>query len=250
MGVGLGGRDRPRIVDRSQTTFLLWNPFFIEPPWSANFLHPSAEEMKTMRGMRIALGVVAGALAGVAGCHSKMVDKAELKSALNNYYSSRQVCLWPTAVKFPAQADTNNEDQTRSFDALTDAGLLTRMPAEKKRFLIGSKAVNNYDLSDKGRSHWTADAAQPGYGNFCLGNPQVSSIDSISPDTGGATQYSVSYHDAVNPPDWANTPEIKTAFPSMMAQSSGQAATATLIKSDNGWQVQNVSPASGVPAAQ
>ncbi|HUA93006.1 MAG TPA: hypothetical protein VL991_10580 [Terracidiphilus sp.] len=203
-----------------------------------------------MRRFWIGLCGMAAALVFLAGCHSKTVDKAELKSALNNYYSSQQVCLWPTAVKFPAQADTNNENQTKGFDALTDAGLLTRMPAEKKRFLIGSKQVNNYDLSDKGRSHWTADAAQPGYGNFCFGHPEVNSIDSISPDTGGATQYAVSYHDAVSVPDWADTAEIKTAFPSVTTQSSGQAATATLVKSNNGWQVQNVSPSSGVPAAQ
>jgi hypothetical protein len=209
------------------------------------FLHPSAEEMNAMREMRIAYWVMAGALVWVTGCHSKMVDKAELKSALDNYYSSQQACLWPTAVKFPAQADTSNQDQTQGFDALTDAGLLARMPAEKKRFLIGSKQVNDYDLSDKGRSHWTADSSQPGYGNFCLGHPEVSSIDAISPDTGGATQYAVSYHDAVNLPDWANTPEIKTAFPSVAAQTGGRAATATLTKSDNGWQVQNVAPAGG-----
>jgi hypothetical protein len=179
-----------------------------------------------------------------------MVDKAEIRSALNNYLSSHQDCLWPDPVKFPAQADAKNEDQTKGFDALTDAGLLRRMPAEKKRFLIGSKPVNNYDLSDQGRSHWTADAAQPGYGNFCFGHPQVTSIDAITPDTGGATQYSVSYHFGLNPPDWANTAEVRTAFPRVAAQNAGETATATLIRNDHNWQVQNVSPATGVPLPQ
>jgi hypothetical protein len=110
--------------------------------------------------------------------------------------------------------------------------------------------VNNYDLSDKGRSHWTADPSQPGYGNFCFGHPEVTSIDVISPDTGGATQYSVSYHYALNLPDWANTPEIKTAFPSIAAESAGATATANLTKTNGGWQVQVVSPATGVPQPQ
>jgi hypothetical protein len=203
-----------------------------------------------MRARWIAAGFVMGTMILAAGCHSKVVDKAEFKSALNNYLSNRQDCLWSAAVKFPAQADTGNDEQTRGFDALTDAGLLKRMPAEKKRFLIGSKAVNNYDLSDQGRSHWTGDPAQPGYGNFCFGHPEVTSIDAIAPDTGGATQYSVSYHFAVKLPDWANTAEIQTAFPSIVTRSSGEAATATLTKTDSGWQVQNVSPATAVPPAQ
>jgi hypothetical protein len=203
-----------------------------------------------MRATWIASGLVMGAMIATAGCHSKVVDKAEFRSALNNYLSSRQACLWPAAIKLPAQADTGNDDQTRGFDALTDAGLLKRMPAEKKRFLIGSKAVNNYDLSDQGRSHWIADSAQPGYGNFCLGHPEVTSIDAIAPDTGGATQYSVNYHFALKLPDWVNTAEIQTGFPAVAAQSSGEAATATLTKADSGWLVQNVSPADSVPPSQ
>ena len=34
---------------------------------------------------------------------------------------------------------------------------------EKKRFLIGSKQVNDYDVSYKCRTAWTVDASQPGY---------------------------------------------------------------------------------------
>jgi hypothetical protein len=182
-----------------------------------------------------------------AGCRKNAVDPSAFKSALNDYYNAKQVCVWSAAVKFPAQADTNNEDQTKGFDALTDAGLLTRTPAEKKRFLIGSKQVNNYDLSDKGRTTWTADASQPGYGNFCFGNRRVTSIDNFTPPDSDATQYTVNYHDAVTSvPDWANSPEMKTAFPKIAAATSGQqTATATLVKSSNGWQVTNVTPAEG-----
>ena len=192
-------------------------------------------------------------LAAGTGCHKNSVDPGAFKSALNAYYSATPVCVWSAPVKFPAQADTNNEDQTKGFDALTDAGMLTRTPEQKKRFLIGSKQVNDYDLSDKGRSTWTADQTQPGYGNFCFGHWQVTSIDSYSPSNDpDASQYSVAYHDAVSTvPDWANSTEMKTAFPNIAAATSGQqTGTATLVKSSNGWQVTNVAPppASNGPA--
>jgi hypothetical protein len=203
-----------------------------------------------MRKAWIVLGAITSIVLFVSGCHSKIVDKREFSSALDNYYASQQSCLWSTNLKFPVQADTDNDAKTRHFDALTDAGLLRRIPAEKKRFLIGSKDVNNYDLSDQGRSDWTADPSQPGYGNFCFGHPKVSSIDSFTPDTGGATQYSVNYHFAVNLPSWANNAEIQTAFPSVAALGSGQPATATLTNTSNGWQVENVSPAAGVALPQ
>jgi hypothetical protein len=201
-----------------------------------------------MQKKQIALSAIASAALIVAGCHSKVVDKEEFHSALNNYYATQQSCLWSSAVQFPVQADTDDDAKRQHYDALTDAGLLQRIPAEKKRFLIGSKNVNNYDLSDRGRSAWTADPAQPGYGNFCFGHPKVTSIDSFTPDAGGATQYSVNYHYGVTLPDWASNAEIQTAFPSLATRSNGQPATATLTRTGNGWQVQNVSLAVTTPA--
>ena len=196
-----------------------------------------------MRANQIAFSVITSTILFAAGCHSKVMDKEEFRSALNNYYSTQQSCLWSSPVRFPTQADTNSDStKTMHFDALTDAGLLRRIPTEKKRFLIGSKEVNNYDLSDQGRSNWTADPAQPGYGNFCFGHPKVNSIDSFTPDTGGATQYQVSYHYGASLPSWANSAEIQTAFPSVAALSAGQSAAATLTQNGDTWQVQNVAP--------
>ena len=197
--------------------------------------------MQTKRMMGLA---VCGAMLIAGGCRkTNMVDKSAFTSALNDYYNARQECVWSSPVKFPAQADTSNDNQTKGFDALTDAGLLARTSAEKKRFLIGSKQVNNYDLSDKGRSTWTADQTQPGYGNFCYGHLQVTAIDNYTPpDTADATQYTVSYHyNMPNVPDWANSTEMKTAFPKIASDTSGQlAATANLVKSTSGWQVGSV----------
>jgi len=191
------------------------------------------------------LFLIAAVTAVAAGCHNtNAVDTGAFQSAINNYYASRQECLWSEPVKFPAQADRSKEDQTEQFDALTDAGILNRTPGEKQRFLVGSKAVNNYDLSDKGRSTWIADAAQPGYGNFCFGSPKVKSVDSYSPDDNpNASQFTVNYRYAVSLPGWADTSEVKTAFPRAARDSQAQEATATLVKSQSGWQVQNVNAA-------
>ncbi len=181
------------------------------------------------------------AMLGAAGCRkTNAVDKMAFKSAINDSLSPIQECVWGTAKKFPAQADTSNDEQTMGYDALTDAGFLVRKSAEKKRFLIGSKQVNDYDLSDKGRSTWTADPSQPGYGNFCIGHREVTTIDNYSPaDNPDATQFLVNYHyDIASVPGWAKTAEMQTAFPKIAADTSGaQAAAATLVKSSNGWQV-------------
>jgi hypothetical protein len=185
-------------------------------------------------------------LVGIAtGCKTNSVDKGAFKSAIDDYYKTRQVCLWSAPVKFPAQADTSNDEQTKTYDALTDAGLLTRTATEKKRILIGSKSVNNYDLSDKGRSSWTADQTQPGYGNFCFGRREVSSIDNYTPADPDAVQYSVTFHSTVSGlPDWATTQEIRTAFPSINSVTAAQqVATANLAKSSNGWQVSSIQAA-------
>ncbi|HUH63842.1 MAG TPA: hypothetical protein VLZ50_12620 [Terracidiphilus sp.] len=206
-----------------------------------------------MRKTTIAVVVLIFALGYGLGCRKNAADKNAFKTALNNYLAGHQECVWPAPIKLPAQADTPNDEQTRGFDALTDAGLLTRKPEEKKRFLIGSKEVNDYDLSDKGRSVWTADASQPGYGNFCYGHSVVTSIDGDTPAANtNATEYSVTYHDAVTQlADWANTAEMRTAFPKIASDTNGQeTATATLTQTPDGWSVTNVRPATAEIPAQ
>jgi len=199
--------------------------------------------MRKISTMGVAFG---GAILLVAGCHSNTVDQAAFKLAINNYYSGKQECVWTAPMKFPAQADTSNDEQTKGFDALTDAGFLTRKTAEKSRFLIGSKQVNDYDLSDKGRSTWTADQTQPGYGNFCFGHLEVSAIDGYTPPDTNSARYSVTYHyGASGIPDWASSTEMKAAFPNVASDAGQQrTATANLVKSDNGWRVETVQPAS------
>ncbi len=186
--------------------------------------------------------VLCAAIVLAAGCNGKKgPDTSGFKTAINDYYNAHPECVWTSPVKFPAQADASNDTQTKGFDALTDSGLLGRTAEEKKRFLIGSKQVTDYDVSDKGRTAWTPDQSQPGYGNFCFGHREVSAIDSstTAANQNGANSATVNYHyDLAGVPDWAKSAEMKTAFPNVQAALQGpQAATATLLQTQNGWQL-------------
>ena len=196
--------------------------------------------------------VVAGCAAALlAGCKKTDDSTANYTKAINAYYASRPACIWAAPQKLPAQVTTSDISQTQGFDALVDQGLLQRTTAEKKRFLIGSKEVTNYDLTDKGRGAWTADTQQPGFGNFCYGTRTVATIDSATPTTGqpGATTV-VSYHVKLGgAPAWASAPESETAFPQVRADLAGPAAaSATLTDTDSGWVVTTGPAASGYPA--
>jgi hypothetical protein len=188
------------------------------------------------------------ALALAAGCSSKKdATKANFKDAIDTYYSAHPECLWSTTVKFPTRSDTSDSDKTTQYDALTDQGLLTRQQDTRKVFIFGTKQVNDYDLSDKGRAAWTPDPQQPGYGNFCFGHRDVTTVDDFTANGGTAT---VNYHyqlGAVAP--WANNTEIETAFPAVQADlASPLSDKANLTLSDNGWVL--VKPASSLPTGQ
>src|ERR1022692_3520823 len=195
---------------------------------------------------RIALAFVLTGLFGCATGCKKQGDQVEFKSAINKSFTGRHECVWPEPIKLPAQTDPAKDEKTRDCDALADAGLLTRASAEKKRFLVGSKQVNNYDLSDKGHPAWTPDPNQPGYGNFCFGHFNVTAIDKATPDDpSNPSQYTVNYrYEVEGIPDWARTPESMRAFRKIAADTSIQSATATLVKGPNGcWAVLPPQPA-------
>lgn len=180
------------------------------------------------------------AVAALPTACKKEIDKTQFISAINNSYTGKHECVWPEPIKMPAEADPAKDERTRDFDALTDAGLLARAPEEKKRFLIGSKPVNLYDLSDKGHTSWTADPNQPGYGNFCFGHFNVTAVESATPnDPTNPTQYTVTYHYEVEGiPSWASTPESMRTFPKIAKDTSIQSATTTVVKDSNGgWVV-------------
>lgn len=186
-------------------------------------------------------GVLCGVvLLVLAGCNKKADNTINHTSAIDTYYSAHPACLFSEPKQFPAQVTTSDTGKTAPMDALVDQGLLVRTTAEKKVFIVASKQVTNYDLSSSGRSAWTADTTQPGFGNFCYGHRKVSTIDSATPttsDVGATTQiaYHYTFSDA---PSWATAAETKTAFPNVANDLAGpQAASATLTNTSNGWQV-------------
>jgi hypothetical protein len=179
-------------------------------------------------------------IALLAGCNKTADNSANYKSAINAYYAANPSCLWATSQKFPTQVGASDDSQNAPFAALVDQGLLQRTTSEKKIIIISKQEVN-YDLTDKGRSAWTADTTQPGYGNFCYGSRSVASIDSATPNDGqpGSTSV-VNYHYSFsNAPDWAKATETQNAFPQLQSNLAGSGtATATLADTSGGWKVQ------------
>lgn len=176
-----------------------------------------------------------------AGCNNKTESNSSYKAAINDYYKAHPACLWPQPKKFPVQEATSDDAKTQGYDALTDAGLLSRTTGEKKVMIVASKQVNNYDVSDKGRGAWTADSTQPGYGNFCYGHRDVTSIDNVTngTDNSGNKTAQVSYHYQIgDAAAWAKAQEMKTAFPGVAAALAGpQTDTAVLTQIGDHWQL-------------
>jgi hypothetical protein len=186
----------------------------------------------------------AAALLLAAGCKKTTDNSITYKSAINAWYSAHPACLWSQSQMFPTQVAASNTDQNAPFAALVDQGLLTRNTSEKK-IIIVSKQEINYDLSDQGRAAWTADPNQPGYGNFCYGHRSVSSIQSSTPNNGqpGDTTTVTFQYGFSGAPAWAQAAETQNAFPQVKDDLSGNGtATATLVDTSNGWQVQTPPP--------
>lgn len=178
-----------------------------------------------------------------SGCRKTADNTSNYKSAVDTFYSAHPSCLWQQPQKFPAQVASSDSTKTAPFAALVDQGLLTRSTTEKKIIII-SKQETNYDLSDKGRSDWTADPSQPGYGNFCYGHRKVDSITSSTPNNGqaGATTQVAFNYGFTGAPDWVKGSEMQSAFPQLSSDMNGGTATATLVDTNNGWQIQTPPP--------
>src|ERR1700679_43643 len=160
----------------------------------------------------IASGLFVLALTVISACNNGSNTDLSYKAAINDHFKAFPVCIWSQPKKFPVQAATADDSKTEGYDALTQEGLLQRTTAEKKVLIIASKQVNNYDLSDKGRTSWTPDSSQPGYGNFCYGNREVTSIDDSTLGTNGtgAKTVDVAYHYQIaNLASWGNLSEMK-----------------------------------------
>jgi hypothetical protein len=213
-----------------------------EVPAVSQMLLTSIERNFTMiRQNQYGAWAICGLTLFIAGCNKQDNSKANYQTAINNYYAAHPLCLWQESKKFPVQAATSDDAKTAGYDALTDAGLLTRTTGEKKVFIVASKQVNNYDISAPGRSSWKPDTAQPGYGNFCYGHRAVDSIDSFTAGVNGSglKTADVNYHYSVTGvPDWAKSEEVKTAFSSLgAALAQSQAGQDSLVMNGTDWQV-------------
>ncbi len=197
--------------------------------------------LQIFRSRNIRCAVVACTLPFLlGGCKKTSDNTLNYRNAINTYLNQNQSCLWPQPQQFPVQLNTGS-DKTTGFDALYNQGLLNRTTGDKKQLLgLVSKQVTNYDLSDKGRSSWTASQTDPSTGNFCYGHREVSSIDNSTAtgDQLGATA-SIQYHYGFSsPPSWAKDGGVQNAFPNLQANLAGGQDTATLVDTNNGWRVQ------------
>ena len=185
-------------------------------------------------------------IALLSACSKTDNSDMNYKAAINDHYKADPVCIWSQPKKLPAQATTSDDAKTEGYDALTQAGLLVRSTAEKKVFIVASKQVNNYDLSDAGRSTWTPDPTQPGYGNFCYGYREVTSIDNstVGRNASGLKTAVVDYHYKIsNLASWANSPGMKTAFPSIdTALNSSPSGRASLVMNGDRWTYAGPNP--------
>ncbi|UWZ82034.1 hypothetical protein [Occallatibacter riparius] len=190
---------------------------------------------------KVAFALVVTSFYAIATGCKPAVDRAPFKAAINKSLNGKHECVWPDAIKLPAEIDPSKDDRIRDFTALADAGLLLRETVVKGQALAGTKQTAKFDLTDQGHSSWSPDPNRPGYGNFCFGHFNVTTIDEATPNASSdPTQYTVNYHYEVEGiPAWARTPESMRAFRKVAADTAIQASTATLVKgSDGAWEVQ------------
>lgn len=172
-----------------------------------------------------AIGVFFALLCGCSNAN-KPTDANFLK-ALNAYYENHNDCLFPQGHAFPYEVapGTNARQEEKQMDALTDAGMMTRLK----------------DL-DMHVERYTLNAAGNRYGpRFCYGHREAAGIVSFTPPgpRNGFTETTVTYrytmHDV---PVWAKSDAVKAAFPEL-ARSLSETPTGqmTLATAGAGWHV-------------
>ncbi len=198
-----------------------------------------------MRQNPLIVAALATTFLVMTGCDKKKDDTSNLRTAINSYYDQYPECLWRDPIQLPQQHDKDDASKVMPYDALVDQGLLTRTPVEKTKLLVLKTAANSYDLTDKGRSNWTPDATQPGYGNFCYAHRRVKDIVSNTPagTQPGATT-AVNYKWTLGDvKDWARAAETQNAFPQLASGLNAvNSAQTTLVLTTDGWKVQAAVP--------
>jgi hypothetical protein len=168
------------------------------------------------------------AVAVLAGCSNanKPTDK-NFTTALNTYYQDHRDCLFPQGHTFPYEVapGANQKQDKQAMDALTDAGLLTRLEDRDMH-------VDRYSLNLAGQRFAP---------RFCYGYREVTGIVSFTPPApkDGFTETAVTYHYTMHEvPVWANTDQVKQGFPHVaQALSDAATGTTTLATAGAGWHV-------------
>lgn len=176
----------------------------------------------------IAAGAGAAALIALAGCSSENKPTPEnFTKTLNAYYQDHNDCLFPQGHAFPYEVapSATAEQDKKQMDALTDAGLLTRLEDRDMH-------VDRYTLNLAGQRFAP---------RFCYGHREVTAIVSNTPPgpKDGFTETTVTYQYVMRDvPVWANTDETKAAYPAL-AKALGSTPTdqVTLATVGAGWQV-------------
>jgi hypothetical protein len=165
----------------------------------------------------------------LAGCEGfKAANPKNFTLALNAYYGHNDDCLFPSAIRFPYEASTAGGDtdpRKKGLDALAVAGLLKSLEDKDIH-------VKRYEVTPYG-SH-----VPP---RFCYGHRVVTSIDSFTPPAvvNGQQTSQVNYHyKMMDVPGWADSDQIRAAFPAFAKSTSGNAQDhATLVLTANGWRM-------------
>ena len=164
----------------------------------------------------------------LTACNSNMKpNNKNFTAGLNEYYAAHDDCLYPSALRFPYEVSANEQSTAtaKGLEALTTAGLLER--TEEK-----SIHVRRYSLTPYAKTRANA--------RFCYGHRQVTGIDSFTPPAvvnGQHTSQVVYEYKMMDVPGWAQSDQMRAAFP-VLANTTGQTkGTAQLILTAAGWRV-------------
>lgn len=217
--------------------------------------------------MRVVLAVCAGALL-VSGCSDpKKASNGNFEKAIDAYLEKQPLCVnAPTSSTKPAgqEKDTGAypayvmmptapagqelfQMQTRQFDALVKAGLLSArndtisyhdswsMSSDTKKL-----AAKVYDLTDTGRKALSKSADGGPFGDkFCYGTAQVDEVTQFTEPSPalGATVSSASYtYHVKDQAGWASDLTVQEAFPILKKATGDKLEGKTqLVLTNNGW---------------
>ena len=167
--------------------------------------------MPSQKVNHFAIGSLIVLMAFSSACSNrKAATKSNFETALNKRFQKEKECM--ALMAFPDDAFGS----MAAFDALTDAGMLTKTQNGQKV---------HYDLSTKGREFWKAKNG--GYGQFCYGERTVTEIERFTEpsDMGGVHVSNVTYkYKVINIADWAKLAPVQKTFPYMKTQIDSDSA--------------------------